>query len=121
MPFEHHIGDSSAKINTSEYGLSRRQRDCLAFLRSEIDRTGVTPSYEEIMIHLGLKSKSGVHRLIHALRAKGRVQFLDHRARSLRVLQEPMPVADAIERILATCTLSSHTQTELRAILGAET
>jgi len=52
-------------------GLTRRQRDLLSFLSGRED--DVMPSYAEMADHLGLKSKSGVARLIRGLEERGRV------------------------------------------------
>lgn len=66
-------------------GLTARQAELLAYLRSRSD----TPSFEEMKVALGIKSKSGVHRLIDALAERGFIERLHYRARSIRVLENP--------------------------------
>ena len=51
--------------------MTPRQRDALAFIRTFIAATGTSPSYDEIAVALGLKNKSGVHRLVLALVEQG--------------------------------------------------
>lgn len=70
-------------------GLTEKQKRLLVFIKSETRRTnGTPPSYEEMKNYLGLKSKSGVHRIIHALRDRGHIHFLNNCARSIAVSQE---------------------------------
>lgn len=120
MTVDSQYGDSAPKRKSAGYGLSAKQSECLDILRREIARTGVAPSYDEIKARLGLRSKSGVHRLIHALRDKGKIQFLNYRARSIALVEEKVSVAEALERVLATCHLSRHTKSELAALLEGE-
>jgi DNA-binding MarR family transcriptional regulator len=56
----------------SAAGLTRRQRHALDFIRYYLTATTtVPPSYDEIKVALGLKSKGEVHRIITALVARG--------------------------------------------------
>jgi SOS-response transcriptional repressor LexA len=54
---------------------------------------GVSPSYEEIKVAVGLTSKSGVNRLLHALRARGKLTFEYGVPRSVRLLDEGSDLA----------------------------
>ena len=67
-------------------GLTRDQQDCLDAVRS-LTVDGVPPSLEELRVHLGLASKSGVQRLLVQLRERGRVTWLEGRARSLAIIE----------------------------------
>ena len=69
--------------------LTKKQRNLLIFINKKIRSTGVSPSYEEMKESLGLKSKSGIHRLISALEERGFVKRLAHKARALEVLKLP--------------------------------
>lgn len=53
-------------------------------LKSELDGTP-TPSYEELCIATGVKSKSGIHKIIHALESSGHIKKPQNRARAIRV------------------------------------
>ena len=69
--------------------LTKKQRNLLIFINKKIRSTGVSPSYEEMKNSLGLKSKSGIHRLISALEERGFIKRLAHKARALEVLKLP--------------------------------
>jgi repressor LexA len=74
--------------------LTRKQIELLDFIRTRIDAEGVPPSFDEMKEALGLKSKSGIHRLITALEERGFIKRMAHRARALDILKLP----DAMER-----------------------
>ena len=68
-------------------GLTAKQRNLLAFIENYCaGNLGVSPSFEEMKEASGLKSKSGVHRLIAALEERGHIRRLHGRARALEVL-----------------------------------
>ena len=74
--------------------LTRKQIELLDFIRIRIDAEGVPPSFDEMKEALGLKSKSGIHRLITALEERGFIKRMPHRARALDILKLP----EAMER-----------------------
>jgi len=65
--------------------LTRKQRELLQFIQERLADTGISPSFDEMKDALGLKSKSGVHRLITGLEERGFIRRLPHRARALEV------------------------------------
>ncbi|SLN54204.1 transcriptional repressor LexA [Oceanibacterium hippocampi] len=67
--------------------LTRKQHELLAFIQRHLGEHGVSPSFDEMKDALGLKSKSGIHRLITALEERGFLRRLPHRARALEVLR----------------------------------
>ncbi|WP_374376364.1 transcriptional repressor LexA [Dongia sp.] len=67
--------------------LTRKQRELLQFIQDRLGETGVSPSFDEMKDALGLKSKSGVHRLITGLEERGFIRRLPHRARALEVMR----------------------------------
>ena len=69
--------------------LTRKQRELLMFLEERISQSGVTPSYEEMKDKVGLKSKSGIHRLISALEDRGFIKKLPFKARAIEILKLP--------------------------------
>lgn len=69
--------------------LTRKQFELLKFIDRHIKTHGVSPSFDEMKEALGLKSKSGIHRLITALEERGFLARLPHRARALEVLKLP--------------------------------
>ena len=69
--------------------LTRKQHDLLIFIDKTIRENGISPSFEEMMHAVGLKSKSGVHRLVNALVERGFLKRLENRARALEVCRMP--------------------------------
>ena len=69
--------------------LTKKQHELLLFLEERISQTGVTPSFEEMMKKVGLKSKSGIHRLISALEERGFIKKLPFKARAIEILKVP--------------------------------
>lgn len=54
--------------------MTRGQLRCLNVIRSYVAQHGYSPSYEDICAGMGLKSKSGVHRFVHALIESGHLK-----------------------------------------------
>ncbi len=73
--------------------LTRKQHELLLYINDYLGRTGVSPSFDEMKDALGLKSKSGIHRLITGLEERGFIRRLPHRARALEVKRLPEDVA----------------------------
>jgi len=69
--------------------LTRKQHQLLLFIYEQMQKTGISPSYDEMKDALDLASKSGIHRLITALEERGFIRRLPNRARALEVLRLP--------------------------------
>ncbi len=69
--------------------LTKKQYELLVFINRRLIDAGVSPSFDEMKDALGLRSKSGIHRLITGLEERGFVRRLPHRARALEVLRVP--------------------------------
>ncbi len=69
--------------------LTRKQRDLLLYIHEHMSGDDVAPSFEEMKNALGLKSKSGIHRMITALVERGYIERLPHRARALEIKRLP--------------------------------
>lgn len=82
--------------------LTKKQYELLSLLNTRIKETGVPPSFDEMKDALGLKSKSGIHRLISGLEERGFIRRLPHRARALEVLKLPENMLDASDGVTAT-------------------
>jgi repressor LexA len=78
--------------------LTRKQYELLVFINRRLTDSGVSPSFEEMKEALGLKSKSGIHRLISGLEERGFIRRLPHRARALEVVRLPEDTAYAAQR-----------------------
>ncbi len=75
--------------------LTRKQHELLTFINGYLTEKGLSPSFDEMKAALGLKSKSGIHRLITGLEERGFIRRLPHRARALEVLKLPDSAAAA--------------------------
>ncbi|WP_262691605.1 transcriptional repressor LexA [Kordiimonas aestuarii] len=69
--------------------LTAKQQQLLVFIQERLAENGVSPSFDEMKDALGLKSKSGVHRLVNALEERGFIRRMANRARALEVLKMP--------------------------------
>ena len=69
--------------------LTHKQYELLLMIDSKLRKTGVSPSFDEMRNSLGLKSKSGIHRLITGLEERGFIRKLPHKARALEVIKLP--------------------------------
>src|SRR5512146_1820426 len=69
--------------------LTKKQHELLMFINQRLAATGVSPSFDEMKEALGLRSKSGIHRLISGLEERGFIRRLPHRARALEILKMP--------------------------------
>lgn len=69
--------------------LTQKQRDLLLLIHTRMSKGDLAPSFDEMRDSLGLKSKSGIHRLITGLVERGYLQRLPHRARALEVVKLP--------------------------------
>lgn len=103
-----------------DHGLTPQQARLLGYLRAEVERTGTPPSYQQMADALGLRSKSGAHRLVQALLDRGAVRAIPGRARAIMPVEVGTPLADSIRHVLRDCTLRKATRRELEAMLEAE-
>ncbi len=78
--------------------LTRKQFELLSFINQRLAEGGVSPSFEEMKDALGLRSKSGIHRLISGLQERGFIKRLPHRARALEVIRLPEQTAIPLPR-----------------------
>mgnify|MGYP001330065116 CR=1 FL=1 len=69
--------------------LTNKQYELLQFINNQLKSNGVSPSFDEMKNALGLKSKSGIHRLVKGLEERGFIRRLAHRARALEVIKLP--------------------------------
>lgn len=69
--------------------LTKKQRELLLYIHEHMSDDDIAPSFEEMKDALGLKSKSGIHRLISGLVERGYLERLPHRARALSITKLP--------------------------------
>ena len=75
--------------------LTKKQHDLLQFIETHQNKTGVSPSFDEMKDALNLKSKSGIHRLIGGLEERGFIRRLPNRARALEILRSASDTSPA--------------------------
>lgn len=113
---------NQAILNDKRFGLTPQMRILMNFIeRFPGEHGGVMPSYDEMKAALGLKSKSGVHRLVESLVERGYIIKKGHRARSIQLVvdngaSDEHRLSAAIKIILNSAVLSSETRRELYGI-----
>ena len=75
--------------------LTKKQYELLVLIDNKLKENGVPPSFEEMKDAVGLKSKSGIHRLITGLEERGFIRRLPNKARAIEVLRLPVNAQDA--------------------------
>ena len=68
------------------YMLTKKQNKLFNFLKDKIKKTNVSPSFEEMKIAMGLKSKSGIQRLIDGLVERGFIEKKNNKKRAINIL-----------------------------------
>lgn len=66
--------------------MTLRQKEALDFIRGFWGQNGYAPSYDQIAEAMGIRSKSGVHRVVTCLVDRGWLVREPHKARSVRVV-----------------------------------
>ncbi len=69
--------------------LTKKQESMLNLLINHFQHHDVAPSFEELCDVMGLKSKSGIHRLLLGLEERGYIRRLPNKARAIDVLKYP--------------------------------
>ena len=67
--------------------LTKQQNKLFNFLKEKIKKTNVSPSFEEMKVAMGLKSKSGIQRLIDGLVERGFIEKKDNKKRAINILE----------------------------------
>lgn len=97
--------------------LTKKQKDLLIYIHTHMQGSDLSPSFDEMREALGLKSKSGIHRLISALEERGYITRLPHRARALEITRLPDDVSIPAQQKTAAPVAPLNFETgEIRAI-----
>lgn len=82
--------------------MTEKQRELLLYIAARLTGDGISPSFEEMREHLGLASKSGVHRLLESLeeqklieRQHGRNRRISLTDRGARIAGVPVEPASS--------------------------
>ena len=73
------------------YMLTKKQSSLFNFLKDRIKKTNVSPSFEEMKIAMGLKSKSGIQRLIDGLVERGFIEKKNNKKRAINIIEGSIP------------------------------
>lgn len=73
---------------TRKLGLTKQMSAVLQFIKTRIEDTGVSPSYDEIRDAMGLSSKSGIHRLVTSLEDRGYIVRKYGGVRSIHLVED---------------------------------
>jgi repressor LexA len=101
--------------------LTEKQHQLLQFIATEIEKNGVSPSYDEMRLALDLKSKSGIFRLLGSLEERGFIRRLPHRARALEVVKIPSAHVSAFDDYISSAPASEEIEIPLYGKIAAGT
>ena len=83
------------------FGMTGREREALTFIKSYArSHGGSMPSLSEIAGGLGLKARSGAHRIVLSLEDRGHLVRLKNRHRSIKLL-DPQALSDLSVPVLS--------------------
>ena len=71
--------------------LTKKQNKLFNFLKDKIKKTNVSPSFEEMKIAMGLKSKSGIQRLIDGFVERGFIEKKNNKKRAINIIEGSIP------------------------------
>ncbi len=81
-------------------GLTPQQSNLLLFIQKyTFENNHVSPTYDEMASHLGLKAKSNVFRIVTALRRRGFISFPKNRKRSIQIINPIVENNDSIKSL----------------------
>lgn len=99
------------------YNTTRMQKRLYDFIVSYCNEKGYSPSFDEMKDAIGLRSKSGIHRLIVGLEERGKITRLRNRARSVVVADDNLFIRLPAELQGRLCALSVATNTPVDDIV----
>jgi repressor LexA len=70
-----------------QYGLTEKQLKLFKFIKSYIAKKTIPPSYQEIALAVGLKSKNSVNVYINNLEERGWLKRIRGKARSIQIIK----------------------------------
>ena len=68
-----------------KYGITKQQLKLLNFIQDYINKNTISPSYDEMTIGIGLKSKCGIADKINQLEQRGWLKKLPGKSRSIQI------------------------------------
>lgn len=80
--------------------MTPQQKRLYDIIYDHMSEHGFCPSYEEMREAMGLKSRSGIHRLILSLEARGHIRRTPNRARAIELLAVRDPIIPEVRTAL---------------------
>ena len=71
-----------------QYGLTARQLKLFKFIKSYIVKKNVSPSYDEMKVAVGLKSKNSINKRVNQLEDRKWIKRLPGKARSIQIIKQ---------------------------------
>ena len=65
--------------------MKRKQSELFKYIKTYIQQNDFSPSYDEMMKAVNLKSKSGIHRLVNALEKQKKIKRIKYSARTVEI------------------------------------
>lgn len=101
-----------------ESTLTKNQSLTLEFIRHSQERNGVGPSYQEITDMLGLKAKSGAHRVIHQLIERGRLRKRFGTSRQYEIVDQSNDVLIGLLKEAAPYVQNAQLRTRILKVVS---
>lgn len=79
--------------------ITHRQKQCLEIIAS----AEICPSFKQLAYDLGLKSKSGVHRLIVGLEERGMINRIPNRANAIEITEKGYSFLKRFNNVCPCC------------------
>ncbi|KQZ00885.1 hypothetical protein ASD45_08460 [Pseudolabrys sp. Root1462] len=99
-------------------GLTKQQIRVLEFIIESIEHRGLSPTLEEIRVHLGRKSRGSVHQILVGLRDRNRIRWTEGCNRSITIVgnkaQHRLP-ADLQAKLEAYCKAHNERPSDVLA------
>ncbi len=101
--------------------LTPKQHKLLLHIQEQTAQNGYAPSYDEMRDAMGLRSKSGIHRLVCALETRGYIRRLPNKARAIEIVQNSGQTTNNTAGAQATQTATSGLVSGLASQLRSAT
>lgn len=83
------------------YGMTPRMYAALSFISGYITEHKFSPTFDEVMTALDLKSKSPAHRVLHGLEERNLIRMIPYCARTITLTDAGEAVVRTQERVAA--------------------
>ena len=71
-----------------QYGLTEKQLKLFKFIKNYIAKKNISPSYDEMKVAVGLKSKNSINKRVNQLEDRKWIKRLPGKARSIQIIKQ---------------------------------